>query len=215
MNRHFPHPTSAKARANLRRQAKQREAVRAALRDLRNQARAEIDRLLSFLDASDLDPDLEPELGFPETDLSHYKSRDQSLKKIEDGRCGSTDRREADDGDLEPSLCGVTAEGLTMPQYDAVFDGEAEQEDEPSLGFQNSINQTCLSGGLIGDRELDESDDEPSLGFLEADEECGHLGHVAGTDDDRELETDSGIADWEGLMEQCPHLFQTKNLRVE
>lgn len=197
MNRHFPDPTSAKARANLRRQAKKREAARATLRDLRYQARAEIDKLLSFLDASDLDPDLEPDLGFPETDLSHYKGRDQSLNEIEDGRCGAMDDREADDGELEPSLCGVTAHGLA------------------ALGHDRFTGAMAIEDGE------EEAEDEPSLGFLEAGEE-GHLGHATGSADDLEEQcedegdtSDSGIADEEGRMEQCPKLFQHSMQRVE
>lgn len=143
-------PTDARRAANIRRQAEERETARVVLRDLRKQARDEIDRLLAFLDASDLDPDLEPVLGFPEAairpgggsvyGLSYTSQGDQGQIEIEDGRCGATDDREADDGDLEPSLCGVTAHGLSMPRHcpitgaSPIEDGEQDAEDEPSLG---------------------------------------------------------------------------------
>ncbi len=38
-----------------------------ALRRLRQEAQAEIDRLITFLDATDIDPDLEPSLGWTST----------------------------------------------------------------------------------------------------------------------------------------------------
>lgn len=44
---------------------RQRARERALRRFRKLQARAEIDRLLEFLDASDIDPDLEPSLGWP------------------------------------------------------------------------------------------------------------------------------------------------------
>jgi hypothetical protein len=50
--------------ARLARQARKREGALARLRKLRKRASDEIDRLLEFLDASDIDPDLEPTLGF-------------------------------------------------------------------------------------------------------------------------------------------------------
>src|SRR5664279_5437100 len=48
----------------LARQEAQRQRALKRLRKLRMKAADEIDRLLDFLDASDIDPDLEPTLGF-------------------------------------------------------------------------------------------------------------------------------------------------------
>lgn len=84
-------------------------------------------------------------------------------------------------------------------------------------------------GDPLDDGELDDSDDEPSLGFLEASENYGSIGHLAGGDEDRELEYedegaqcddegdtgDSGIGDADGLKEQCPGLFEHCDVRVE
>jgi hypothetical protein len=176
----FPLPTNTRRSANLRRQAKEREAAKAVLRDLRKQARDEIDRLLEFLDASDLDPDLEPALGFPEANIrqgggsiygpSYTSQGDQGQIKIEDGRCGATDDREADDGDLEPSLCGVTAHGLSTPRHcpitgaSPIEDGEQDAEDEPSLG-SGAVHEHASQEhwATAGTRDLEDEDDEASL----------------------------------------------------
>jgi hypothetical protein len=130
---------------NLHRQTKRRAASLAKLRELRSQARAEIDRLIAFLDASDLDPDLEPALGFPEANISvgggGYYGPSYTSQGDQTRSAGSADDRETDDSDLEQSLCGVTADGLRLNAHCrltgamAVDDGEQEADDEPSLGF--------------------------------------------------------------------------------
>ena len=53
-------PSEKALATRLAAQQRQREIALWRLRKLRVKARAEIDRLLEFLDASDLDPDLEP-----------------------------------------------------------------------------------------------------------------------------------------------------------
>jgi hypothetical protein len=88
-----------------------------------------------------MDPDLEPALGFPEANISvggggfygpSYTSQGSQTRSA-----GSTDDREADGSDLEPSLWGVTAHGLSLARQDRlggfpVDDGEQEAGDEPT-----------------------------------------------------------------------------------
>jgi hypothetical protein len=185
MTLRIPAPADAGRAENIRRQAEEREAARVVLRDLRKQARDEIDRLLAFLDASDLDPDLEPVLGFPEANIrpgggsiygpSWTSQDDQGQIEIEDGRCGTTDDREADDGDLEPSLCGLTAHGLSAPRHSAttgaspVEDGEQEADNEPSLGSVDGPiegQQDFWAQGAGGDIEDGHVGCEPDTNWL-------------------------------------------------
>jgi hypothetical protein len=60
-----PQPSLEVLAARLATRQRARERALRRLRKLRVKARAEIDRLLEFLDASDIDPDLEPSLGWP------------------------------------------------------------------------------------------------------------------------------------------------------
>lgn len=74
-----------------------------------------------------------------------------------------------------------------------------------------------------------DADREPSLGFLHCQDDCGHLGHELGNGDDREGDCedegaqcddegdlgDSGIADFDGFMEQFPKLFEHCDVRVD
>lgn len=58
-----PELTPDEIKTRLATQERQRERALRRLRKLRERARNEIDRLLEFLDASDIDPDLEPSLA--------------------------------------------------------------------------------------------------------------------------------------------------------
>ena len=57
-------PARASITPGLAKQQRERERALRRLRKLRIKAADEIERLLQFLDESDLDPDLEPSLGF-------------------------------------------------------------------------------------------------------------------------------------------------------
>jgi len=141
-----PQPTQDSLIARLAKQARKRERALVRLRELRKRASDEIERLLEFLDASDLDPDLEetaddePSLGWPAT-----------------GQCGSIDDLEQEDGndepdsDGEPSLGSVGdlhfnqerwATGDRRDLEDQHDGAEPDVDDEPSLGsFDRLANQ--------------------------------------------------------------------------
>lgn len=186
--------TGARRTDRLRRQAAKRLAAERAIRTLRKQARDEIDRLLAFLDATEPYPDAEPNLGWPEPSmrpgdgegghwLTYTSQGDQSKTRIEDGRCGTTDDREDDGDDREPSLCGVTAyqfNAYANREDELEGDGErgGEADLEPSLGsvtaaadedqqYWTQGNSTDLEGDEHDGREPDEADNEPSTGFDE------------------------------------------------
>jgi hypothetical protein len=59
-----PPAPSQETFARLAAQARKRERTLQRLRKLRTKAADEIERLMAFLDASDLNPDLEPSLGW-------------------------------------------------------------------------------------------------------------------------------------------------------
>lgn len=94
------------------------------------------------------------------------------------------------------------------------IDGDVDLE--PSLtGFSDGMD----------DREGDAADDEPSLAGITVDPcfadvcnfdfdcECNDGDDEDGGDS--EEETDSGIGDYDGLMEQCPQMFAHCDVRVE
>ncbi|SRR6266404_1494220 len=88
-------------------QERQRQKTLKRLRKLRQKAADEIDRLLAFLDASDLDPDLEPWLGWNAAGARSY-GNDQGIDDLEEEPEHKEDG--ADDehgGDNEPSLGSV------------------------------------------------------------------------------------------------------------
>lgn len=152
-------PSDPSRSENIRLQDEARSNALATLRDLRRQARQEIERLLAFLDESDIDPDLEPWLGFPDGSTGHAYN------------AGVTDDREADDADLEPSLCGVTANHLLVSKpcpisgISPVVDGEQEQDDEPSLGSVDVDNQMHWASGTRDDREEQHDQEEDDRNF--------------------------------------------------
>lgn len=116
--------------------------------------------------------DLEPSLGFSEPVMTGdespgftwpYRSRDGEQHET---TSGSTDDREGDESDLEPSLCGVTASAVpTLGAEDAEQDQDDEDggDAEPSLGRPEDVNQD-VNAGAGDDREQAR---EPDAGPVE------------------------------------------------
>ena len=133
----------------------------AHLMRLRDQAAAEVERLLTFLDLTDGDLDL--------TEADAAEPSDAELREF--GLHNEDD---------EPSLCGMTAEKLDEPISRLLVDLEQEEgndedcgNDEPSLGSLSARSvQVCWAGGSSDDCEGDAAgeDDEPSLGAHSTDE---------------------------------------------
>lgn len=118
-----PELTQDSLAARLATQQRQRERALRRLRKLRVKARNEIDRLLEFLDASDIDPDLEdtgdaeegadaePSLGSFDRMTDQSKSW-QTVDRNPDlyGWAGGVDN-ELDDADHEPALGSLDGQG--------------------------------------------------------------------------------------------------------
>jgi hypothetical protein len=159
----------------LTKQTQERQESLRTLAQLRKEARDEIDRLIHFLDVSDLDPDLEddgsdePSLGF----LDGFPG-----KGVPGGsdQNASAERRKiyCDDRELEDE------------------NDETTNDDEPSLGSVGSCASTGDQGGW-GRGAPDDTEDE----------------HDGAEPDE------SGVGDFDGLMEQCPQFFQHCNPRAE
>ncbi|MBR1154873.1 hypothetical protein [Bradyrhizobium sp. JYMT SZCCT0428] len=137
-------PARATITPGLARQQREREKTLRRLAKLREKARDEIDLLLAFLDASDLDPDLEadsddeevgdeePSLGAPDRvdDQTGWGAAGAGAGRLSDCELDTSDDEpdvdDEDGRDLEPSLCGVTANGVAGDErdleYDAAFD---------------------------------------------------------------------------------------------
>ena len=148
------------------------EEVFQAIGRLRKEARDEIERLLSFLDAIDdpeleddeveQDPDQEPSLAAGQTGEYDDQARwaaggREDLEHEHDGR-------EPHGGDDEPSLCGISVGGGS----DGDLEGDDSADAEPSLGAPEAhgpISQTDWAKGDSSDREESLGDDEPSLGW--------------------------------------------------
>jgi hypothetical protein len=75
-------PSQETLTARLAAEARKRERTLRRLRKLRIKAAEEIERLLSFLDASDIDPDLEPSLGWSIAGARSY-GNDQGAGDLE------------------------------------------------------------------------------------------------------------------------------------
>jgi hypothetical protein len=180
--------------ARLAKEAAKREKALKRLRKLRQKAADEIDRLLEFLDASDIDPDLEPTLGYmngpPEMDECELPEDDEpslaSLDRMADQTkwaAGGMMDAELDESDDEPSLgSGAVYANSSQSQWsqpgadsddreeDAGDDREEENEHgdradyEPSLGWTEGIAQGQGRWGGTDDRELTA---EPSAASVE------------------------------------------------
>lgn len=95
---------------------------------LRKEASAEINRLIAFLDASD---------PYASTELE---------AQIDDGPC--------DDHELEPSLCGITADCSHFCGPEASEDLEEDKSDnEPSLGSLDNFDQSRWGSSSRSDLE--------------------------------------------------------------
>ena len=145
------------------------------LRRLRTKASDEIERLLNFLDASDIDPDLEPTSGF----MNGPAEQDEcEIPEDAEPSLGSFDRM------IDQSKSWRQGNLWNIPGVDAEQD---DADGEPSLGSLDAI----------GDQELwasgDRRDLEPSLAG----------GGWSRSTDDREIDDgESGIGDADGLLEQ-------------
>lgn len=110
------------------------------------------------------------------------------------------------DPDLEPWLAGIGGPDDDR-EGDPLDDGELDDsDDEPSLGFLE--NHPYPTHGSLHFASRDQSGSQEGLcqGLLfDVEEQC----------DDEGDTSDSGIADEEGRMEQCPQLFQYSMRRVE
>jgi hypothetical protein len=154
--------SSRQLAAQERKAAKARQRVR----ELREKASAEIERLIAFMDETDgytMD-EREPWLGAPEIapTFSEYSEKYQMWFKRDGDQtrwaAGVSDDREADEGDKEPSLGfhipgggqengGSTDDREGDPADDprgeeVNEDGDGNPDDEPSLGWTESICQT-------------------------------------------------------------------------
>ncbi len=110
-------------------QERQRQKALKRLRKLRTRAADEIDRLLAFLDASDIDPDLEPWLGWTAAGARSY-GNEQGIDDLEE----------------EPE------------HEESTYDDERGGDDEPSLGSLENFghgDQTRWAEGGRRDLELD------------------------------------------------------------
>jgi hypothetical protein len=186
MSKHVPPPTGTpiagpeltqdSLAARLATQAAEREEALQRLRSLRKEAADEIDRLLDFLDESDIDPDLEPTLGFmngpaemdecetPEDGEPSLASLDRMADQTRWAEGGMMDA-ELDESDDEPSLGSLSSHGhgdqsvWGRPGEGGVdaedeHDGrEPYQDEEPSLGSTATINQEAWAFGNNVDRE--------------------------------------------------------------
>jgi hypothetical protein len=104
-------PAGATKTSGLAKQQRERERALKQLRRLRTRAADEIERLLLFLDASDLDPDLEPSLGWTVKGARSY-GNDQGADDLEVEP--EHDEDGADDepgGDDEPSMGSLDGRG--------------------------------------------------------------------------------------------------------
>jgi hypothetical protein len=158
--------------------------------------------LLNFLDASDLDPDLEPTLGF----MNGPAEMDECEMPEDD----------------EPSLASLDRMAdQTKWAAGGMMDAELdESDDEPSLGsgavgVHSTQSQWAQPGGCTDDREEDAGDDreeenehgdhadyEPSLGWTEG--MAQGQGRWGGTDD-RELTAEPSAASVETARKRHNH----------
>lgn len=173
-----PAPRAGSIAQRLAVQDKARRKTQLRLAKLRRKAADEIDRLIAFLDESDSYVTTEREEDDAEPSLEHI------------ARAGQGFSFNVETEDDEPSLCGITASGLNLVNDAACgVDCEQEQDDEPSLGFTNGLDQSHLcegQGGLDAEDEhdgaepeiveLDESEKEPSLGWPEGFDQRRHVG---------------------------------------
>jgi hypothetical protein len=193
MNTHTPPPAEPQDSLYLPTDVSPEELFQAIGR-LRKAARDEIDRLIQFLDKTD-----------------DYVSRELE-DQVDDGPI--------DDDELEPSLCGVTADVGRGSSCRDDREGDdtptgRSAEDEASLGsgaiHELSDQTQWANAGLPGDLEDEHDgaeppeDDEPSLGSFEGHDNQDVAWDGETWDTDYELDSaEAGIGDQDGLDEQVP-----------
>lgn len=169
------------------------ETLFQALGRLRRQAAADIERLIAFLDETEGDTDFEsagdenePSLGAPE--------RSSAPNGYYHGRKGQQLR---------------TADGSQGGWAAGNDDGR-----EGDAGCDDREGDEQGHGGDEHDGREPDVCDEPSLGWTATEAATGQFGATWGSGEDLEMEFHTGIADADGLMEQCPHLFDRANVGV-
>ena len=153
-------------KALVRQEAKRWRAIK-RLRKLRAKAADEIDRLLEFLDASDIDPDLEPTLGFmngpPEMDECETPVDDEPSLGFIESHPTNWNGNGRDRSGNQDHLCA----GLGGDLEDEHDGAEPDVDGEPSIGYD------------VEPPEQDTGNDEPSLGWT--DEEAARGRTYAGS----------------------------------
>jgi hypothetical protein len=193
MSKHVPPPTGEPLESvshGLAKQEADRVEALQRLRGLRKETADEIDRLLDFLDESDIDPDLEPTLGFmngpAEMDECETPEDDEPSLASLDSVANQTKWAEADGSMMDAELDDS--------------DDEPDVDGEPSLGSLSSHGHGDQSvwgrpgeGGIDAEdehdgAEPDEADSEPSAGFDVGEPSLGWTvdGLTTGSRDDRE-----------------------------
>ncbi|HEY8335307.1 MAG TPA: hypothetical protein VIQ05_16055 [Tardiphaga sp.] len=199
-----------------------------ALERLRSEAGAEIERLLDFLDSLD-DPDIEP--SGDELDPSGDE-REPELGSVE-GRKGFDQSTWSAGDDMvdggEPSLGAPERSAEPHAFYYGRKGQQLRTADGSQIYWAAGSDDGREGGDGSDDREGDElahggeseqEDDEPSLGWTAAEAARGRVyaGSMGSPDLEESCEDegviDSGIADYDGYMEQWPALFDGSDVRV-
>jgi hypothetical protein len=147
-------------------EAKRQRAIK-RLRKLRAKAADEIDRLLDFLDASDLDPDLEPTLGF----MNGPPAMDE---------CETPVDAEPSLGFLEIHPTNWNGSGRDRSgNQDRICEGVGADMEEEHDGAEPDVDGEPSIGYDVEPAEQDTGNDEPSLGWT--DEEAARGRTYAGS----------------------------------
>jgi hypothetical protein len=181
--RHSTPPTNSSKihEERLNRQERKRAAALERLAKLRRQARAEIDRLILFLDQSDTYVMTELELEDEADEADHEPSLGSLDRAMNQTRWPQGGNDERDDADDEPSLGSCeshpSAPPVTIGRNGPVMVGG--NRPEPWRSFQG--DQSGWADGYGDDREEDAGDE-------------------------REQDpAESGIGDYDGVLEQFGH----------
>jgi hypothetical protein len=184
-------PQDSRAR-RLATQERKRVKTLQRLAILRREAKDEIDRLIRFLDQTDT-------YALNELEACDAEDDDTTIARL--GRTIGAGVLEDD----EPSLCGITAEAPASADWRDME--EDRSNDEPSLAapenhpncWASQGSQAHWAGGNRDDREGDDCADD-----REGDEllHGGEAVHEDDEDSDPAETADTGIADYDGLMEQ-------------
>lgn len=127
------------------------------------------------------------------------------------GALQSINQLRKDAADRIERLIGFLDATDADPDREDNGDGEAEPDEEPSLGWTEQearwgkyapIDQWHCDGELQDEDDEDSGDREPSLGAPEADEGSQVFWAQGGVQDYEHDPAESGIGDNDGLMEQ-------------